>query len=220
MEENNLRWKCVISEDAQNFSVNASQSTIFIPSGLSIIGYRMEALFAHEVGVHVQRRHKGKKSKLQLLSVGLKGYEVFEEGLADCIEQIVSNKFRDFSGFDKYLALSLALGELDGCKRDFKDTYNFLQNHFFERYKTKQHINDPYFLSTKRAWNLAWRIFRGGNPNIAGCCFTKDKIYREGNVKVWEQILSNKINWNRVFTGKYDGFNKEQVLLVDEYIGT
>ena len=68
---------------------------------------------------------------------------------------------------------------------------------------------DPEEQATQYTWRLCCRIFRGGDPNIPGACFLKDKIYFEGNIKMWSELEKNPAQFEKVLLGKFDPTNKQ-----------
>jgi Domain of unknown function (DUF1704) len=209
-------WSCVLSENAQFVRTHNRKQQVIVPSSALFTGRKIIGLFAHEIGVHVRRREEGKGSRLQLLSIGMVGSEVAEEGLASMAEQAVGARNR-LGGTDRYIALALATGAVDGKKRDFKDIYAVLEEYFFMRYHTQFDTDKALRLSQKGAWKLAVKIFRGGNPSIPGCCMRKEKIYREGSLAMWgvyEHMPDIFLLWSR---GKFDLTNQTQVDLVRRY---
>ncbi len=195
-------WQVVLSESL-HIRVNHRQRKIVLPANLTMSAKKAESLFAHEVGVHVFRRENAKRSKLQLLSVGLSGYQTAEEGLCLLREQLTLSRFYSYASFDKYLALSLATGLLDGEKKDFVSTYKILFSYYKERLLRKHPPAQADSIAAKRAWGSTYRIFRGGDTNKPGSCFYRDKIYREGNVKMW-QFLTSETESIDLSLGKFD----------------
>ncbi len=199
-------WCAVLSDTANSIIVNSRLRKVLVPFGISVSGGRLRDLVAHEVGVHVRRRINGRESKVQLLGIGLPGYEGAEEGLAVYSEQILNGR-KYYGGQDKYLALMIAKGELDGVARDFADTYRKLSEYFMER---SRRLNKPITpeKSKWKAWKTTYRIFRGGNPTMPGNCFLRDKIYREGYFKIRQCIQNNPEYFANVYAGKFDPGNK------------
>lgn len=211
------RWTCRVSKTASYVRTDNRARNVIIPSTAVFTGRKVIGLFAHEIGVHVRRREEGKCSELQLLSIGMVGSEVSEEGLASMAEQAVGAKIR-LGGTDRYIALALATGAVDGLKRDFKDTFALLEEYFFSRYQTQFDTAKATRLSQVGAWKLCVKIFRGGNPAIPGCCMRKEKIYREGSLAMWQLLEQNPeifALWSR---GKFDLQDPEQVALVQRYV--
>lgn len=216
LQKRHQGWSCCVSEVASYVRTDNRKRLIIIPSSAKFTGKKVIGLFAHEIGVHVRRREEGKQSKLQLLSIGMVGSEVVEEGIASMAEQAVGAKIR-LGGTDRYIALALATGAVDGVKRDFRDTFALLEEYFFRRYQEQYDTERAEYLALRGAWKLCVKIFRGGNPVIPGCCMRKEKIYREGSIAMWE-FLREKPDvfalWSR---GKFDLRNPAQVELVKKY---
>ncbi len=210
-------WKVIVSNTSLYIFVNNKKRTVYIPLNLKMSKIKMRELFVHEVGVHVYRREIGKKAKLQLLSIGLSGYQIAEEGIALVREQLVGNKVNYYSGFDKYLALMYALGKVDGEKKDFKQTFTMLKT-YYEKRSLKKHSSEvSKEIAINRAWGSTVRIFRGGNPTVPGCCFMRDKIYREGNIYIWELLSNSPDFFKDVYSGKFDPGQLKHRLLVEKF---
>ncbi len=209
-------WKVAIDTQVTSMLVVHKTRTVKIPPHLKMNAKRMRKLFVHEIGTHVYRREQGKKNKLQLASIGLAGNQVFEEGLAIVRAQLVSRTFHQFGGLDKYLTLAIAMGNLDGVPKDFNQTFSLVRDYFLDRLNRKRSSVNNLSIAESRAWNCTFRIFRGGNPSIPGCCLLKDKIYHEGNRIVWQMIATHPEYFKTVMQGKYNPQSSLQRKLVQE----
>jgi hypothetical protein len=210
------RWHVERSLEAAYIRTDNRKRTIFIPETILLRGRKLKSLFAHEVGVHVRRREEGKLARLQLLSIGMAGSESAEEGLATMAEQVVGGRVR-LGGTDRYIALAIATGAVDGVKRDFTETFTLLEEYFRCRYTVQYETKRAMELSQIVAWKLCVKIFRGGNPSIKGNCLRKEKIYHEGGLAMWRVFREQPevfVLWSR---GKFDLTNSDQVALVREY---
>jgi hypothetical protein len=49
-----------------------------------------------------------------------------------------------------------------------------------------------------------------------GACFTKDIIYREGNIAIWETLYKNIPEMQRWNVGKYDPSNPRRIWVLDQ----
>jgi len=221
-------WSALVDAPGERmtFSTNHSLRTIFIPSDEDLLNRkyamtreRVEALIAHEVGTHVVRRERGEQSELGLLGIGLAGYLRGEEGVATYNEQVLDGT-RHFAGGFQYVAVGWASG-IDGRARTFRQLYELLQPYMF--ISSLEHAlayEEPYALqalyekSKRRAWARCVRIFRGTSGSTPGACFTKDVVYLEGNVAIWE-LVDEDATWPTRFSlGKYDPANEEHVALL------
>lgn len=183
---------------------------VLVPQTKKIPAAIIGKLIAHEICTHVYRSTVAEHSPLQLLRYGLDHYLMAEEGLATATEQILSGKFKNFSGEDKYFAIGLVQG-LDGTKRDFRATYEIMREYYFLKFPSK----DADQLKEK-AWKLCVRIFRGTPTNQKGVCYTKDIIYREGNIKIWQLLIENPAMYPHLFLGKYDPTNLMHIAALKE----
>lgn len=209
-------WSVSDNNSGHYMVVNSKERMVSIPSNLHISGNKVRKLFVHEIGTHVYRREEGKKHPFQLLSIGLAGYSMPEEGLAIAREQLCNGSFLSHGGHDKYLALSYACGYIDGEKKDFRTTFDFLQKYYFVRLVKKHHEKNAIRISNKRAWGTCVRIFRGGNPSIPGNCLLKDKIYREGNIHIWSLLEKSPESFKNIYAGKFDPGSETHLRLVDK----
>ena len=210
-------WHVEISRTSRSgVSVNQEEKRVSIPESRKMTVSALKKLLVHELGTHVSRRINGERSKLLLLGLGLDRYEGAEEGIATMREQVLteSSQMDDFSGLDGHFAISLASG-IDGYPRDFRNVFSILEKYFYcqnviSQFKKNSEINTE--LAKKSAqtssWNRCVRTFRGTNCKTPGTCFTKDIIYREGNIAIWDVISRNGSEMMRFNVGKYDPSNK------------
>jgi hypothetical protein len=169
----------------------------------------------HEVGRHIYARMKGERSKLKLLGYGLDRSEKAEEGMATMYVQVMRGNIVDFAGLDGYLAVSLVHG-LDGHPRDFRELYPFFENYYvLKRFRDGKEIASLKVEAQKDAWERCVRTFRGADCAWVGICNTKDMIYREGNMEVWNVIQRNPNEMIRFSIGKYDPSNDRHLWILN-----
>jgi hypothetical protein len=223
-------WKVIVANngDRITFNVNQEERVLYIPHDedirlrkypLTLI--RMEALIAHEIGTHVVRRQNGDNSSLALLGPGLADYLNGEEGIATYREQLVRGASQ-FAGIMGYLSVSWAVG-LDGKPRNFRELFEIMVPYLFlsvieQTSKSKLPLDlDSIDENVRRnAWARCVRTFRGVTGLNKGYCFTRDIIYLEGNIAIW-QLLEAEPTASRNFSiGKYDPTNKEHVSILHE----
>jgi hypothetical protein len=70
--------------------------------------------------------------------------------------------------------------------------------------------------ATNSAWSVTVRAFRGTDSKTPGACFTKDIIYREGNIAIWETLHKNLPEMQRWNVGKYDPSNPRHLWVLDQ----
>jgi hypothetical protein len=75
---------------------------------------------------------------------------------------------------------------LDGHPRDFCETFAALTQAFELLGNTQSEAADRAFYETVRA-------FRGGFPAVAGAVYSKDKIYLESNLRVWQHLAKKPL---------------------------
>lgn len=129
---------------------------------------RVQALLAHEIGVHLMTYFAGDAQGLRIFRTGLAGYEGIQEGLAVFAEYLV--------GGLTFGRLRLLAARVVGCAAmlegaDFIQTYRIL---------TREHG-----FSDSAAFNLTVRLYRSGG-------LAKDAIYLRGLRDVLAHISAGK----------------------------
>lgn len=208
-------WSVKIDEEGNRtrFSVSVSRKVINVPSD-SQLKHRArpltrlgaEALAEHEVGVHVRRAFEGERQPLRLLSIGLRGYLRGEEGLASYVQQQIEGA-NEYYGFDRYLAISLAMG-LDGTPRDFRSVFCLMFDYY--TLTTPKSVRSHAALE-HAAWEVCLRIFRGTTGGAKGLVYTRDHVYFEGNVGVWKLLIDRPQVFEQLFIGKFDPLSKSHI---------
>ncbi|MBY0538309.1 flavohemoglobin expression-modulating QEGLA motif protein [Patescibacteria group bacterium] len=164
----------------------------------------IKGLIAHEIGTHGLRKKNGQQSKVLLLSSGLDRYEQGEEGLATFREQ-AETPTADYAGLEAYFAIGIAKGMDGGSKRNFAQVFEILTNYYLISENT----------DTARAKELAWsrceRIFRGTTGTVPGVVFSKDLMYREGNISHWKAVANGALDGLDLDSGKFDPTNPRHV---------
>lgn len=209
-------WKVVTNPNKENISVNQEQREVHVPQDRRMNPAELKGLILHEIGTHVARREHGERTRLRLLGLGLDRYESGEEGVATMRQQATEEKFEDFAGLEPHLAISLAHG-LDGNPRDFRQVYEVIRK--YHLVKELAAGTDAPLAQQKaaiKAWNRCVRTFRGTDCQTPGAAFTKDIIYREGNMAVWELIRTNPNEMKRFNIGKYDPTNPRHIWILTE----
>lgn len=164
-------WKVITVEHGANVLVSKPRRQILIgrhwrPRSL----LRLRQVIAHEVGCHVARTLAGATVASDWLP---------EEGLAIMLEQLCAGNF-SYKRLLRYLSVSLAAG-LDGQPRTFREVYEVLWRVIVVVGGAGDDLHERAFYETARA-------FRGGNPQVAGLAYIKDKIYLEENLQAWRQL--------------------------------
>lgn len=213
LRKNNLEnWVINVDSDATKISVSQEKKSISIPMERKLSQMELEALIEHELGTHALRREKGERSKLRLLGFGLDRYLKGEEGIATYKEQQIKGS-KGFRGLDYHFAISLALG-IDGKKRDFRKVFEILNDYHFINSK-KEKVAALNFAQDE-AWNDCVRIFRGTTCKTPGACLTRDIVYREGNIGVWDVVKNNPEEVRRFSIGKYDPTNPRHIWILEQ----
>ncbi|MES2748947.1 MAG: tyrosine/phenylalanine carboxypeptidase domain-containing protein [Patescibacteria group bacterium] len=208
-------WSVVVDSKGARSTVSVSYNLqkIYLPSSEQLIKRskrkrlteaRVRGLIAHEIGTHVVRKIRGERSVLKLLGVGLHQYEQGEEGLATYREQ-QAQSLQGYSGLEAYLAIGLALGSDGAHPRNFSQTHALMTDYFLITENTSiEHAKEL-------AWNRCVRIFRGTSGMVPGVVFTKDLIYRKGNMRHWEAVKNNTLPDITIDAGKFDPTNEQHV---------
>lgn len=214
LEEYNISGWRVIVEKEKTGVINVSQEKkeVAVPEERRLKNPNLQALIRHEIGTHVLRRETGEKSKLKLLGLGLDRYLKGEEGIATYREQEVLG-LEEFTGLDRHLAISLAIG-LDGKKRTFREVFEILNNFYF--ISSKKEKAEALKSASNSAWDSCIRTFRGTTCKTPGACFTKDIVYREGNIGIWNVVKNNPEEIRRFSIGKYDPANPRHIWILEQ----
>jgi hypothetical protein len=117
---------------------------------------------------------------------------------------------------DGYLAIGLAYG-LDGKPRDFRQVYSIIENYFYLKKLTSgKTVEEAKKGAQTSAWNRTVRTFRGTDCKTPEVCFTKDMVYREGNIAVWDILKTKPEEFLKFSLGKYDPANKRHLWILSE----
>ena len=175
---------------------------------------KIRKLIAHEIETHVLRGESGKKSKLKLLELGLDRYLATEEGLSVYNEQIIDSDMRPERAGGLWGAVSLAISR----QHNFRETFDILKDLYLAaELKNTFDIEKARLRAGSLAWNRAMRVFRGiSDVSKAGNRYTKDIVYREGNIGVWEVAKNNPEEIVRFSIGKYDPANHRHIWILDQ----
>jgi hypothetical protein len=207
-------WSVVVEKEGKvkNINVIQEKKTVLIPESRKLKTLALQALIAHEIETHVLRRENGERSKLKILGLGFDRYLKGEEGLATYKEQSLIDT-KGFSGFDGHLAISLAVG-LDGKKRDFRMVFEILKDYYL--LVTEKKGPEALLSAQNSAWNRCVRTFRGTTCQTPGACLTRDIVYREGNIGVWNVVKNNPEEIQRFSVGKYDPSNPRHIWILEQ----
>lgn len=208
-------FKIIVDQEGKLKAINVSQEfkKVNIPKERKLKIKTLQSRMMHEIGTHASRRTRGERTKLKLLGLGLDRYIKGEEGIATYYEQQIEGA-SNYSGLDYYLAISLATG-IDGKKRNFRQVFEILKKLYLIRSKEKD-SKKALKKSETKSWNDCVRIFRGTTCKTPGACFTKDIVYREGNIGVWNIAKNNPNEIRRFSIGKYDPSNSRHIWILDQ----
>lgn len=176
-------WSIVIHRSKTKISVDHEHKTVKIPEHRTITALKLRKLILHELGTHVQRRLNGERTRLRLLGLGLDRNERAEEGIATMREQSLDSESIEPAGRLGYLGIGIAKGILDKKPRDFRGVYDLLRKYgLINALATGKDQESAEQLASDAAWDATVRVFRGTDCATAGTCFTKDIVYRDGNI--------------------------------------
>lgn len=217
LESNKLKYQAVLS-DSNNYFVSHKNKKLYVPKDKVLSGLSVKKIIAHEVRCHIVRKSNSKHNRCKLLGLGTDSYEFFEEGLATLFEQVYEKKFSGYRGMCNYFAISVAAGLLDNKKRNKKELIKILKTYFGLKYKYVFPKKDYKKTVSEKSKRTADRVFRGFSGNTRGCCFTKDLIYRESNMKIWKMIIEGgEIDYDLLMIGRFNLFSKDDVYLVKKF---
>ncbi len=168
----------VIIRDDLPAGMMVSGPRLMISRNTRMARSRVQALLAHEIGVHLMTYFAGDAQGLRIFRTGLAGYEGIQEGLAVFAEYLV--------GGLTFGRLRLLAARVVGCAAmlegaDFLQTYRIL---------TRDHG-----FSDSAAFNLTVRLYRSGG-------LAKDAIYLRGLRDVLAHIGAGK-SLNPYWLGKF-----------------
>ncbi|MEI6462503.1 MAG: hypothetical protein WCO33_02430 [bacterium] len=229
-------WKVITPKDGRsNVSVDQENKLVKVPED-SVRKYTVKdlrSLLAHEIVTHVANRTNGEKgipginARMLILGVGADRYEAGEEGVAVGREaSLDKSKIEITDGYEGYIAIGLAYGlDGEGKQRNFREVYEsikamFIVDEFIDNKKKQEQnqksdeacIND----GLKYAFNRCVRSFRGTNCDAKGIVFTKDIIYRDGTIRVFDVINENSGEIIRFSIGKHDPSNARHWWILSE----
>ena len=137
----------------------------------------------HELGTHAIRRinyaHQPffkKKNKF-----GFEDYMRTEEGLAGLHTLLARNFKLDYTGALNYVTSAVAQ------KKSFTETFNFVLKYIDDR---------------NRAWRYTVKHKRGLYDTAKSGGFTKDIVYFEGMIKVWQFMQQSDFDLEGLYLGK------------------
>lgn len=211
-------WEAITTDGGggSSLSVDQERKKFKIPKTKTISPSDFTPAARHEAGQHFFRRIHGERSRLRLLGVGLDRYDRGEEGVATVTEQATRGAVAEFAGLSSHLAISLAVG-LDGKPRNFRETYEWMKKYYtFLEVKDGKDFASAKTDAQSNAWAICVRTFRGTDCSTPGACFTKDIVYREGNISTWGVLEENPEEIHRFSMGKYDPANDRHRWILDQ----
>jgi len=214
----NLRapgWQVIIGPETRKvLGVRGASKKVLIGPKQEFSAQRLTELIAHEIGTHVARRQNGERSHLKLLSSGLDRYLPGEEGIATMREQALANKVEEFARLDRHLAIGLVWG-IDGIQRNFRQTFEIMETfYYWQSLKSQTETTIAKNKAKEKAWDLCVRIFKGADCTTPGVCYSKDIVYHEGNINIWDVIRDDPKEMIRFNIGKYNPHNPRHLWIL------
>ena len=205
-------WNVVVDNTSSKtmMRVLRTQKLISLPVNRILKRQRLLELLVHEIGVslkypgHIGRSFNGASSRLKLLSLGLPYYVSGEEGLCTFWEEVLSPTNYPEHKMWLYLIIGLALG-IDGEYFTFRDIYDVSRTYFGFQHPGS---DDSKKL---RAYRAAMRIFRGTDTSMEGIVFIKDKIYLEGNIRIWNMMKYSSERLEICHLGSFDPTSDQHI---------
>lgn len=209
-------WEVLTDKNITQITANFFERKLRVPYERSVGRKKLIGLMLHEIGTHILRHVNALDSDLFLLRIGFSNYLRGEEGIATVREQTITRD-TDFAGEDRYLAIGLAWG-CDGQPRDFRGVYSIMKRYymFIHMEKGVGAGHDVEKLASDEAWQVCVRVFRGTDGKTSGACFTRDIIYREGNIAIWHLLEKNIEAMNYFDIGKYNPVDRTHVKLLQK----
>lgn len=211
-------WEAVVV-DTGSTGINTNQQIekVEVPGSREVSSLKQKKLEAHELDTHVKNRLNGEKSELALLGwPGLDRYEGAEEGVATLKEQGFNKDFSDFAGIEGFLAVSFAKGT-DGTPRDFRQVFELMRDYFYLMHRSKDTTHEEALAKAVEAsWKRCVRTFRGTDCKTPGACYTKDMLYREGNIHAWDLVGKDDDAFLKFSMGKWDPSNERHVWILSQ----
>ncbi len=209
-------WESVLDPDKLVISIEDEKNQVSIPTGKSYLVTRVKNLLLHEIGCHIGQITGGRRSRLQLLGIGLDHNMKGFEGIATFAGSLAANpeKFEKYEELDRHLAISLGVG-LDGKPRNFREVFEIMQKYyFFQEIKARKDPETAMKNSQNKAWLRCVRTFRGSDCTTRGAIFTKDIVYSEGNIGVWDVFSKNPGLLEKIEIGRFDPTNPRHLIVL------
>jgi uncharacterized protein (TIGR02421 family) len=160
----------------ETYGLMVTHGQLLIGTDARIASRRVDALLQHEVGTHMLTYYNGRAQPLQLLAVGLPGYEELQEGLSVLAEYLTAGL--DAKRIRVLAARVIAIRALtDGAG-------------FVEAFRLVAERG----LSSRSAFSIVTRVYRGGG-------LTKDATYLRGLAEILAHV-GNGGQFPHLFLGK------------------
>lgn len=203
------------------WSVDNRRARYNRPTGYDMLRSRFLGLGVGHEPSHALEFQNGLRQELQLFAAGLDRNEAGNEGRAVMREQVVYANFEQFTNqlrwqdiLRRHFAISLAEGLLDSQKKSFHEIFAVVNavDRLWERSKDPDDIVTADEKANKRTWDLlATRIFRGTDGK--GAVYSKDMLYLEGNIAVWEIAKQQPELISQGDLGKFDITNPRHIAI-------
>ena len=168
-------WRVDVKSGDAHASVNHHNKTISIGDSYTPRKRKAAArIVAHEVYGHAVRGHQSSIAE--------------SEGFGVLLEQLIDERFM-FRRSYRYLAASLAWGVM-GEPVAFRQLHEIIWRIMY--LVSGYDIDD----AKRHAFDECVRVFRGGEPSIAGAVYMKDSLYFDANIRMWQFLISKPMQYN------------------------
>ena len=183
-----LGAKVLLTDSRPGIMVEAGDLYIGVPARIDIA--IVPGLLAHEVGTHVLTFANGRRQPLQMLSLGLAGYDELQEAMGVLAEHLTSGL--SYSRL-RMLASRVLVAHRRARGAEFRDVHEELMELGFRR---------------REAFTTVMRAYRAGGN-------TKDAIYLRGLMRLLDQIRTG-VDISTLYVGK---ISFEAVPLIEDLTG-
>ncbi len=145
----------------------------------------------HELGTHALRRINYEQQPFfkKKAQYGFIDYMVTEEGLASFHTLLAKNFKIDYMSALNYVTCDIAQ------HNSFSDTFSFVAK---------------YLQDKERCWQYTYKLKRGLYDTSQGGGFTKNIVYLEGMIKVWNYFKKTEFDLEGLYFGKIDADDVEK----------
>jgi hypothetical protein len=186
-------WQNELIDGSKVTAVTELKKNVIGRNRAKVSGRKLKQLFVHEVLTHDLEAVNGEATSKQLAYSGLPGYDVAMEGKASFFAEFAfsGGKLPSFMA-DHYTDIALAMGLIDGRKRNRNEMIKFIKVREQARIDLGESVIKPERLD-RFATRRANRYYRGSPADDeASGVFTRDIAYLEGFIGIAEYFKRNR----------------------------